>query len=368
MLTSKRYRLSAVSASKPRPPRDGHSGQRGGLGRRRAELPLNVDFGVAQVADQIAPGVELHARIAVCLWHFLPVVVANEAIEHVVPSKQTETIFCFRSKLMSRRLSTCFLFSALFMWPPAGRGQETNSHVVQRTIPNAPSPQAGDSSDIPSGTTSPVSVREMSIPKGARELFYKGIGRLAKDDPAGGLIHLARAVSQFPDYFEAYYGIGVAQMELGQYEEAQRAFQKSIDTSGGHYASPYFGLSALLCALQNFSEAEPVIRRGLELFPSFAQGEFTLAWALFGLNRVDEAEKYALQALQRDPLFAPTHLMLANIYIRRSDYVPAVRELEAYLQLQPAGAMSEQARGTEASLKRKLTNSILSAAVPESKP
>ena|SRR5208283_4582155 len=28
----------------------------------RAELPLNVDFGVAQVANQIMPGVELHAR------------------------------------------------------------------------------------------------------------------------------------------------------------------------------------------------------------------------------------------------------------------------------------------------------------------
>ena len=236
---------------------------------------------------------------------------------------------------MSGRLSTCSLFSALFLWPPTGRGQEPTSPVAQGTILNAPSPQAGDPSDTPSGTASPVSVRELSIPKGARDSFYKGIDRLSKDDPAGGLVHLARAASQFPDYYEAYYGIGVALMELGRYEEAQRAFQKSIDVSGGHYASPYFGLSALLCALQNFSEAEPVIRRGLELFPGFAQGEFTLAWALFGLNRVDEAEKYAQQALQRDPLFAPTHLMLANIYIRRSDYVAAVRELEAYLQLQP---------------------------------
>jgi len=39
----------------------------------RGELPLNVDFGVAQVANQIAPGVKLHARSQFALgvsYHF----------------------------------------------------------------------------------------------------------------------------------------------------------------------------------------------------------------------------------------------------------------------------------------------------------
>ena len=84
--------------------------------------------------------------------------------------------------------------------------------------------------------------------------------------------------------------MGLAQLRLGHEEHAQEAFQKAFDASGGHYAEPHFGLNALLCNQQKFAEAEPIIRKALELAPGFGPRHFIPACALFGLNRLDEAE------------------------------------------------------------------------------
>jgi tetratricopeptide (TPR) repeat protein len=162
--------------------------------------------------------------------------------------------------------------------------------------------------------------------------------------------------------------MGVAQMSLGHDEEAQQAFQKSIDASGGHYAEPHFGLSALLCNQQKFTEAEPIIRKALELAPSFGPGHFILAWTLFGLNRLDEAEKIAHEASIRAPKFALAHLLLANIYNRRSDYSEVVAELDAFLRLEPDGPLSDQVREVQESAKRKLAHSVVIIAAARAKP
>jgi len=242
---------------------------------------------------------------------------------------------------MNQRLSTWLLFGAFLLWPLTACGQETNLSMARRT------------------TGASVSVRELSIPESASNAYKEGIDRLAKNDPAASLVHLQRAVSEFPDFYEAYYAIGLAQLKLGHEEEAERAFRNSIDASGGDYAEPHFGLSVLLCNQRKFIEALPIIHKALELAQSFGPGQFILAWALYGLNRLDEAEENAHEALAQDPSFAPAHILLANIYNRRSDYFAALGELDAYLRLMPHGALSDQVRGVEKFLKRKLASSIV---------
>jgi tetratricopeptide (TPR) repeat protein len=172
----------------------------------------------------------------------------------------------------------------------------------------------------------------------------------------------------FRNFYEAYHAIGVAQLSLGHDEGAQQAFQKSIDASGGHYAEPHFGLSALLCNQQKFTEAEPIIRKALELAPGFGPGHFILAWTLFGLNRLDEAEKIAHEASIRDPKLTLAHLLLANICNRRSDYSAVLVELDAYLRLEPDGPLSDQVREAQECVKRKLAGSVVSIAAAQAKP
>src|SRR5207245_7181666 len=118
-----------------------------------------------------------------------------------------------------------------------------------------------------------------------------GLGRLAKNDPDGSRTQFVQATKAFPDYYEAYYHMGVADLRLGHEEEAAQAFQKAMDLSGGHYAWAQFAPGLLLCRRGDYAEEETVIRKGLDVDGSSARGHLFLSVALFRLNRLDESEQ-----------------------------------------------------------------------------
>ena len=189
-----------------------------------------------------------------------------------------------------------------------------------------------------------VSVRELRIPGKARNAFEKGLERLAKNDPVGSRTQFVRATVVFPDYYEAYYHMGVADLRLGREEDAAQAFQKAIDLSGGHYAWAQFALGLLLCRRGEYAEAETVIRKGLDVDGSPATGHLFLSVALFRLNRLEEAERSAREALLRRPGFALAYLVLADVHGRRGEYARQLQDLDAYLKFEPDGPASKQVR------------------------
>jgi tetratricopeptide (TPR) repeat protein len=207
------------------------------------------------------------------------------------------------------------------------------------------------SGTVPRGNYT-VSIRELKIPQKARTELEKGLERVAKNDPAGGLGHFLKAVKVFPGYFEAYYNIGATEMRLGRNEDAMTAFQASIDLSGGQYALAEFGYGYLLCQQGKPGEAEKIIRRGLEADEGSPEGFVILSEALTQLNRLDEAEKSAREALLRKPNYSGAYLALADVAERKGDSRAEIQELDIYLKLQPNGPASKQARQVrEAALK-----------------
>jgi tetratricopeptide (TPR) repeat protein len=189
-----------------------------------------------------------------------------------------------------------------------------------------------------------VSVRELKIPGKAQDEYRKGLERMAKNDPAGGLSHFKKATQTFPDYFEAYYHIGAVEMKLTHRDEAMQAFQTAIDLSGGRYASAEFGLGYLLYLEGKPGEAEGVIRRGLEVDGNSPDGYVILGMTLLRLDRPDEAEKSAREAILRKPNLALPYLVLADVHARRGEYLMQLRALDAYLKLEPTGPASERVR------------------------
>ena len=187
-----------------------------------------------------------------------------------------------------------------------------------------------------------VSARELKIPGKARGEYEKGLGSLAKEDLAGSLSHFTKAAQAFADYYEAFYHIGVVETSLGRKDEAMQAFQKAIDLSGGRYAWADFGMGYLLYLEGKPGEAETVIRRGLEVDENSPDGHVILGMTLLRLNRPDEAERSAREALLRKPDFAGAYLVLSDVYARRRDYRAQLQDLDAYLKLQPAGPASER--------------------------
>jgi len=211
--------------------------------------------------------------------------------------------------------------------------------------------KAGNSSPV-RRTDYAVSVRELRIPVKARNAFEKGLERLAKNDAVGSRTQFLRATATFPDYYEAYYHMGVADLRLGREEEAAQAFQKAIDLSGGHYAWAQFALGLLLCRRGEYAEANTIIREGLEVDGRSATGHLFLSVALFHLNRLEEAEKSAREALLRKPGFALAYLMLADVHGRRGEYARQLQNLDAYLRLEPDGPASMRVREVREVLRR----------------
>ena len=131
-----------------------------------------------------------------------------------------------------------------------------------------------------------------------REKFPEAMASLtAKEKAAAPALTKA---TQAPGYFEAYYHLGLSEATLGRNNEAQTAFQTSIDLSGGRYAVAEFGYGYLLCQEGKPSEAEIIIRRGLEVEHAEAEGYAVLSEALMRLTQLDEAEKSAREALLRN--------------------------------------------------------------------
>ena len=208
-----------------------------------------------------------------------------------------------------------------------------------------------------SQTGSSVSVRELKIPAKAHQAFDKGLEQLKKNDPAGSLARFAQAAAAFPNYYEAYYHMGVADMQLGRNEEAERALQTAIDLSAGHYPPAQYALGMLFCQRREFADAERIIRRGLELDGASWTGHYYLAVAVYSQNRLEEAEKSAHEAILRRPDFPLSYLLLAKIHLRRRDYGTLLDELNTYLKLEPNGPRSGQARQMREAAREALSKS-----------
>ena len=213
-----------------------------------------------------------------------------------------------------------------------------------------------------------VSVRELSIPRKALHDFRKGAELLAKQDAAGSLPHFQRAVAEFASFYEAYYKMGVADLKLWRVADAEQAYRRSIELSGGQYAQPLLGLGVLLDYQEKFAEAEGVTRKGLDLDPTSWAGHYSLGWALFGLNRLEEAEKSIREALRWKTDCAEAQLLLADVHNREKDYPALLKDLDEYLKLDRDSPVSVQARALRDSAQRLLVESQTSTALAEPQP
>jgi len=111
-----------------------------------------------------------------------------------------------------------------------------------------------------------------------------------------------------------------------------------------------------------------VARRSIELDQNAWNGHYELARALVGLNRMDAAEKSALEARTRNPNFPQLHLLLANIHIRKHEPNALLEDIDTYLKLDPNGPMSSQARQMREQVQRDLASAQSKSAPVPPKP
>ena len=188
-----------------------------------------------------------------------------------------------------------------------------------------------------------VSVQELRVSGKAESAFARGTRMLQQGDAQGSLAYFRRALARDSGYYRAYHNLGLANYQLGNTEQAEGNFQKSIELSNGGYAPSHFALAMILCEKQEFREAERLIQDGLAMEPDSAIGKYLLGVVQFALNRPKEAEKSAYDALWRNANQAEAYILLAKIHECNHNPHAVMAEVATYLKLDPHGPLENEA-------------------------
>lgn len=178
----------------------------------------------------------------------------------------------------------------------------------------------------------------------AAEAMRKGQQLLVeKHDPRGSIESLKKAVKLDPQFAPALLLLGAAYVQVRAWQEAQSAFDKAAKLEPAN-SQALLGLGVVLNAKQDFGEAQKTLEHSLQLEPKSAEAQFELGKCFWGMGKWQEAEPHAAQAIALNKDFAPAHILMGNIYLRKRDAGSALKEFNEYLRLDPQGPFAQSTK------------------------
>lgn len=147
--------------------------------------------------------------------------------------------------------------------------------------------------------------------------------------------HLRKAVEQNPKYAAAWVTLGQVMQFRQQGDEARAACTQAA-VADPTYLPAQLCLADIVAQKQEWEQVLKFSQRAMELNPaSDPHAYFYAAHAYLKLNRLTEAEKNALKAVEIDKenLEARAHFLLAQIYEVKGDSAQELEQLRQYLKV-----------------------------------
>ena len=206
--------------------------------------------------------------------------------------------------------------------------------------------------DVSALTAGMVSARDLYIPKPALTAAQKGIQALnEKKDAQQAVRFFQEAVRLFPEYYEAYFMLGSAQMQLKAYDEAQQAFEKAIELNP-QFVRPYYPLAVLLTSRKRHEDAERLLLRAIEMDGQNWEGPFELARSYANRQLWEKALHYGEMAHSRPNPATKVHLLMADLYSNTGQTDNAIMELEKFIRLDPNSSFLPKAKAALEQLRK----------------
>ena len=172
-------------------------------------------------------------------------------------------------------------------------------------------------------------------------------------DPAA--VELSRqAAAKFPASARTNFEYGFQLRRAGRREEALPLLKRAMELDAA-YEEPFFFYGDLLLKEDRYREAEANLRQALRIRPDYVAACVSLAKALMGLDRLEDAVKELSACSGRSPRHPQPHLLLSQVYFRLGDETRATAEKELSLRLRredPTLMESPQARPFPAAPRR----------------
>ena len=180
------------------------------------------------------------------------------------------------------------------------------------------------------------------VPQPAIDHYTKALEFAKTADHKGAVEQLQLAVAKHPDFMLAHSELGVQYLRLNAVQKADEAFLAALKLSPDAF-NPLVNRGMLLVAVKRFGEAEPVLRKVVEIKDDSAVGHYFLGQALANLGKFDEAKMELTTAVKLGgDQMKEAHRILAIIYNAEGNKKRAAIELETYLKLSPTAPDAEQ--------------------------
>lgn len=188
----------------------------------------------------------------------------------------------------------------------------------------------------------------------AREAMDQGQELLfRRHDPEASVAYFKKAVQADPWYGHGYMLLGLANIQIRNWSDAQYAFEEAAKVEPGN-AEAFLGVGSALNQQQQYSQAEKALQHSLDLKPDSAEAHYELARTLAGMNKWQAAAPHVLRAIALNPDYAGPHALMGDIYLRQKDAASALAEFKEYLRLDPEGDLAAQVKETVEQLEQAL--------------
>jgi Flp pilus assembly protein TadD len=179
----------------------------------------------------------------------------------------------------------------------------------------------------------------------AQDLLFR------KNDVKGSVDLLKKAVKLDPWYGPGYLLLGLAQMQLGNWSDAQWAFEESTKVEPGN-ARGYLGVGSALNEQHSYLAARKALEQSLEIREDSAEAHYELARCLGAMGKWDTAEPHVRRSIELNPEYAGPHVLLGNIALQAGDAQTALVEFRTYLKLAPEGSQAAEVKATISDLEK----------------
>ena len=178
--------------------------------------------------------------------------------------------------------------------------------------------------------------------------YYLGIayhGRGLRDQ---ALERFQRAVSLKEDYSEAHNYLGAIYMDMGQWDKANKAFDKAL--SNHLYGTPalalynsgwaYYNLQNYDMALSRYHQALQQDRMGVLQ----SQIEKNIGLVYVKQSNLGQAKEHFEKSVTLNPSLYDAHFFLAETYLKIKDTANAKKSFQQVIKIAPQSSFGQKAR------------------------
>jgi tetratricopeptide (TPR) repeat protein len=212
-----------------------------------------------------------------------------------------------------------------------------------------------DSSKSSSGMPLLTDVIDARVPARARQDFENGRAALKGKNYKEGIALLEKATLGYSNFYEAQLLLGIAFMDLKEWEKAEHAFQRAIEIKPQNGTAMIY-LGEVYWRQKRNADAEQTLQEGLKLDQKSWHGHFTLGRLYWDMGEVAKAGGPIGMTLQLKPELAEAHLLAGNILLRVNQRERALVEYREYLRLAPKGEFVGQVQDLMRKVEKTLTD------------